>query len=634
MQNRKKIFIVEDESLFALELESRLTSLGYTVCGIAANGKEAIKKTMKLQPDMVLMDIQLKGDMDGIETARKLKENYSLPVIFLTAYSDKATLQRAKQTQPLGYLVKPIQEMDLMSTLEMAIYKNNADKKVNESNIWLNTTLNSIGEGLIATDTKGNIKFMNPKAEALTGWNEEEAEGKEVNKVFQIISAKTRKRIKNPVEKVLKYKKMQQFTNHTLLVSKSGNETPISDCAAPIINNGKIEGAVLVFQDDTKRTQYENYLENYKQFLEDEIKQRTADLRESENKFRTLAENSEDFIFRINDKYNLLYSNPNFNRRYGRIDDGNLDAIEDDIIEKWKSKLQEAFEFCRSERLLVELDKGPSVDWRFIPEYDENGIVRTILAAGRDVSHLKKAENEIRIALQKSEELNDIKSKFVSMVSHEFRTPLATMLSSIEILKHFQGNLSKSDALSHFDKIINSIDYMTGLLDDLITINRADAGKLIANAEEVNIIELISEVISDSKASFSHTPSIFFECSILKLNVNTDPKLFRQILSNLLGNAIKYTPIEKNIYVVVTVDDSNVIIKIKDEGYGIPKSSHSELFTPFHRADNITNIPGTGLGLSITKRSVEMMGGSISFSSIEGSGTTFIVTLPGVEGVK
>ncbi len=256
-----------------------------------------------------------------------------------------------------------------------------------------------------------------------------------------------------------------------------------------------------------------------------------------------------------------------------------------------------------------------------------------LLGAAHNISLRKKAEEEIRIALKHSQDLNQMKSRFVSMVSHEFRTPLSTILSSLELLQFYEAKLSKNDKLSHFNKITKSVDYLTELLDDVITINRADSGKLEAKYGEYDIIDLIEQLIAELRESYVDVPNINFKKSKNKLVAKVDEKLFRQIISNLVSNAIKYTQSDKNIHINLYERNKHFIFEIRDEGVGIPADSQKELFTPFYRASNIGTVPGTGLGLAITKRSVDLLKGQITFSSVENIGTTFTVELP-INGVS
>jgi len=175
---KTRILVVEDEAIVAKNLQRRLERINYSVPAIVATGEDAITKVKLQQPDLVLMDIVLQGVMDGIEAAEKIRANYDIPVIYLTAYADKKTLERAKKTEPFGYMTKPFDDKELSITIEMALYKHRMEKKLKERESWLSTTLKSIGDAVIATDGAGRVIFMNPVAVSLTGWQQEEASGR------------------------------------------------------------------------------------------------------------------------------------------------------------------------------------------------------------------------------------------------------------------------------------------------------------------------------------------------------------------------------------------------------------------------------------------------------------------------
>ena len=164
---KRKILIVEDDNIIGLEIRDRIEALGFDVTNVVPFGEDAINEILAVRPDLILMDIRLKGKMDGIQTAKKIRECYDIPVVYLTAYADYNTLERAKITEPFGYVLKPFEERELVSTMEMALYKHKMEMKLKESERWLSTTLKSIGDGVIATDTKGRIIFMNPVAEQI-----------------------------------------------------------------------------------------------------------------------------------------------------------------------------------------------------------------------------------------------------------------------------------------------------------------------------------------------------------------------------------------------------------------------------------------------------------------------------------
>jgi len=255
---KKSILIVEDDRIVAEGLKINLIKLGYEVVGIVSSGEDALNNIELENPDLVLMDIMLAGEKNGIETAENLRSRCNVPVIYLTAYADEDMLSRAKMTEPFGYIIKPYENMELKSTIEIALYKHEMETKLRQSEEWLSTTLKSIGDAVIATNAQGKVMFINPVAQSLTGWCHEDASDKPLAEVFNIINEQSREVVESPADIVMRTGKIVGLANHTILIRKDGKEIPIDDSAAPIKDEkGNISGIVLVFRDITERKQAE-----------------------------------------------------------------------------------------------------------------------------------------------------------------------------------------------------------------------------------------------------------------------------------------------------------------------------------------------------------------------------------------
>jgi PAS domain S-box-containing protein len=249
---------------------------------------------------------------------------------------------------------------------------------------------------------------------------------------------------------------------------------------------------------------------------------------------------------------------------------------------------------------------------------------------GIDITERKRAETEIRKALQQEKDLNELKSRFVSMTSHEFRTPLSTILSSSELLEYYGQGWPEDRKKRHLHQIQSAIKHMTQLLDDVLILGRSEVKKLEFIAEPISLDTFCLEVIESAKLSIDNHHKINF---VRKGNCGStifDERVLRQILSNLLSNAIKYSPKGGIILFSLACKAKEAIFHIKDEGIGIPLEDQRLLFEPFHRGANVDSISGTGLGLTIVKNCVDLYGGSLTFTSEPGTGkgTTFTVTLP------
>jgi two-component system cell cycle sensor histidine kinase/response regulator CckA len=243
-----RVLVVEDEAIVAMDISASLRVLGYEVEGPASTGAEAVGLALRTRPDLVLMDIMLRGGMDGVEAARRIREATGAPVVYLTAYADESTLRRAKVAEPLGYLLKPFEERELRTTIETALYKHRTEVRLRESERWLATTLKSIGDAVIAADERGRVRLINPAAERLTGWPQGEALGRDLGEVFQLADEATGLRVEAG-ERACEARQPD-----VLLLSRDGRSTPV-ECNASVITDEKsgFSGSVLIFKDISER---------------------------------------------------------------------------------------------------------------------------------------------------------------------------------------------------------------------------------------------------------------------------------------------------------------------------------------------------------------------------------------------
>jgi PAS domain S-box-containing protein/putative nucleotidyltransferase with HDIG domain len=238
-----RVLVVEDESLVARDIENMVTSQGYEVCGVASTSEEALALAVETRPEIILMDVIIRGSLDGIAVAEKIWESYRIPIIYVTAYADEHTLKRAKITEPFGYILKPFDERELKIAIEMAYYKSRMAMKLKEREEWLSALLKSIGDGVIATDRSGQITFMNPLAEKLTGWHQEEALKMPLRDVFRTVVSRDGEE------------------PEIILWAKDGEKFPIEETKMPMADEfRKTSGHVLVFRDISSRVRTEKEL--------------------------------------------------------------------------------------------------------------------------------------------------------------------------------------------------------------------------------------------------------------------------------------------------------------------------------------------------------------------------------------
>lgn len=263
-----------------------------------------------------------------------------------------------------------------------------------------------------------------------------------------------------------------------------------------------------------------------------------------------------------------------------------------------------------------------------------------VVAILRNITERKQVEDELRDTLKKEKELNELKSRFISTASHEFRTPLTAILGSAELLECYSDKWSDQKKQIHFERIYSRVKHMTQMLDDVLLVGQAEAGKLEFNPAPMNVIEFCQGLVEELQLSTGCQHTIIFTSQgsgcksdsspdlSLCTSVALDEKLLLHILSNLLSNAIKYSPVGSTIQFLLTCLNSHLEFQVQDQGIGIPEEDQHHLFEAFHRANNASKFPGTGLGLVVVKNAVELHRGSITVNSQMGVGTTFTVTLP------
>jgi diguanylate cyclase (GGDEF)-like protein/PAS domain S-box-containing protein len=258
--DKRRILVVEDERLVAKHIETMVLGLGYDVVGVVATGEDAVRVALEALPDLVLMDIMLRGEMDGIMASREIWDKAAIPVIYLTAYADGGTLDRAKVTEPFGYLLKPFEERELYSAIEMALYKHGMDMKLKERERWLSTILSSIGDGVVSTDGEQKVNFMNSVAEALTGRKKDESLGRGLGEVLHLIGEKTGRKVSFSLRKIAQKSPLAAGDQGLVLV-RGEDRIPVEVGAALVADEkDRIDGSVYVFRDVTQRKDQEKRL--------------------------------------------------------------------------------------------------------------------------------------------------------------------------------------------------------------------------------------------------------------------------------------------------------------------------------------------------------------------------------------
>lgn len=490
---REKILLVEDELLMAELIALQLEDLGYTIAAMVATGEEAIAKTGETQPDLVLMDIILPGNIDGIAAAREIGDRFETPVVFITGSDDLSTFERAKNASLYGYLIKPFTEKNLRVAIEVALAQHQRERALKQNQPPYGLWLRSIGDGVIATDRQGSVVFMNPAAEAMTGWTLAEARGQGFGNIVPLVNQITATPIENPVGQVMREGNIVYLEENTALVARNGDRIAIGDSASPIYQEtGEINGAVLVF---------------------------------------------------------------------------------------WKLR--------------------------------------------------KQPDAEI-VDIQLQRELNQLRRQCLSIIVHELRTPLSTILSSTGLLQLYSDQLPEDSKAEQLAQIERAVQQMSETLEAVQVLSQTEAGRLPFHPEPLELGQFCHELVAQLRHSEGNNREIVFTQQGDCTEAHLDVTLVGFILRNLLSNAVKYSPVSSVVRFDVTCHPASemAIFQIQDRGIGISSEDVSHLFELFFRGENVGEIPGIGLGLAIVKQCVDLHHGEISFTSELGVGTTVTVRLP------
>lgn len=630
-----RILIVEDESIVALDIQDRLLELGYDVIGMVDRGDKALALVDSAQPDLVLMDIRLKGEMDGITAAQEIRQRWRIPVIYLTAFSEDNILRRAKLTEPFGYIIKPFEDREIQAAIEVALYKHQAEQRLRESERRYATTLKSIGDGVIATDSGGGITFMNPVAERLTGWALDEARGRPLTEVFQIAGEQNREAMENPVARVLREGRVVGLSDRAIMISRDGREVPIQDCAAPILDDvGSLTGTVLVFQDVTERRLKE------------------AALRESEERLRLALLAANQGWYDLNVQTGEAVVSPEYALMLGYDPDSFRETHA-----AWCDRLhpEDREEVCRVYRDYVEGRRGEyrvefrqrmrSGGWKWvlslgrIVEWDRDGKPLRMLGTHTDIDERKRVEAE-RLEMERrllhAQKLESL-GVLAGGIAHDFNNLLMAILGYADLALLELSPVSP--ARPSLQEIVNASHRAADLCRQML----AYSGRGQFVIERLRMSEVVREMLHILKTCISKK-------AVLNLNLDNDAPPFegdaaqiRQVVMNLVINASEAIGEQSGVitlstgtiycdaeYLRESLLDSSleegpyVSLEISDTGCGMDRETQARIFEPFFT----TKFTGRGLGMSAVMGIVRGHKGSLRLYSEPGKGTTFRLLFP------
>ena len=496
-------------------------------------------------------------------------------------------------------------------------------------------------DALIVANARGEIVDSNDSAERLFKYPHEKLVGMNVDDLLPDSLRKGHAHLRKEYSDSPKKRPMGSGTELSAKDSE-GNLIPV-EVSLNHAGKGDSFRVVALISDISTRKEAEQRILQANKELEEGVKQRTKELNaavkaleESQHLYTLIAQNFPDGTINVLDKnLNYIFAEGKEFVRSG-IDRSKviglnyISLLPRDYKNRVEEELKRVFEGIP--RTFDIETRGNNYIMTAVPLYDEEEGVNRILLVEKNVTEQRQAERDMVAALKKERELNELKSRFVSMASHEFRTPLATVLSSINLVSRHSENANQEAVEKHVGRIRNSVRNLTSILNDFLSLEKLEQGKVEFRPEDFDMCDLAASVTDEIGGMTKQGQTILLDCCkeescTGRIVHNLDPQLIRNILFNMLSNAVKYSGEGSEIVFTVAITD-HLTLKVKDQGMGIPKDEQQHLFERFFRAKNATNIQGTGLGLNIVKKHVDLMDGKIDFTSELNEGTTFVITLP------
>lgn len=507
----------------------------------------------------------------------------------------------------------------------------------------LNALFENANEGILITEEKGNIMLANPFLENMFGYRKGALLDKNISILipdkFEFAGIKHLKGLVGGP--TAPRQKAQEFSAKR----SDGKQFPVEVSLSQFYyKNQLLSMAFIMDVTDKKEHQLlvEEHLTKMKDYnlaLEKEVKQRTTELEQSNQElkrsqhlYQAMAHHFPGGIIGVLDK----------NMKYLVVDGKDLkplgldektlvgnrifDDIHATISSYAEGSLKKVF---TGESISFDTEIGDKFyNISSVPIQGPEEEINEILVVAKNITEHRNIEKELTNNLQKEKELNLLKSRFVTMASHEFRSPLTTILSSTFLLEHYTGNQLEQERKKHLDRIKRAVNGMTELLNDFLSIAKLEEGKLQVINREINLPSFIEEFLQEITLLKKDGQEIEFKSSGNLKTFVTDKQLLRNILMNLISNAIKYSPPSGNIELTVIQEEREIIIEVKDHGIGIPEEEQKHIFKRFFRAHNVAEIQGTGLGLNLIRKYAKLLKGRIEFTSTVNRGTTFRVHLP------
>ena len=559
----------------------------------------------------------LKNALEGKETA-----NYEFPLFAKDGERVMVLLNSSTRRNAAGEITgvlgvgQDITEIDKLRTASESIAKE------------LRQFIETANAPIFGIDAKGKVNEWNQSSEKITGFKKAEVLGKDLVETY--ITEDYREAVKQVLDNALKGKETANY--EFPLFTKDGRRVMVLLNSSTRRNtDGKIVGVLGVGQDisqmDKLRTETEAVATELRQFIE------TA--------------NAPIFGIDADGKVNEWNQTSEKITGFKKEEVLGKDLVETYITEDYRKAVKQVLDnalkgeetanyefplFTKdNQRVMVLLNSST--------RRDADGKIVGVLGVGQDISQMdnyktnledtvKKRTFELENSLEREKELGKLKTSFVAMASHEFRTPLAAIQAATDVILRYKDKLSQEDIEKRLFKIKREVNDMKIMLEDILIIGKAESQKLQFNTIEQDLVDLVKNIVSDYQLTQEKEREVIYKISMNKIMLNVDPKWIKHIILNLLSNALKYSEAPASVIIEIRQEENEVILSVTDQGIGFSEKDQESIFEPFHRGQNVGNVQGTGLGLSVLKTAIDLHKGKIKVESKLNNGSTFIVSLP------
>mgnify|MGYP000395045442 CR=1 FL=1 len=491
--------------------------------------------------------------------------------------------------------------------------------------------LDVAGNMFLVINRDESVSLINQKGCEILGYTEEEIIGE--NWFDQFVPIVTREPQRDSFKNHFSGKQKMLDKYEDSIIDSNGDEHIILWHNSNLFDSeGNLTALLRSGVDITKQKEIESKLHELNFELEERVHRRTVELEESQKLYRLIARNFPNGTINVFDRdlnYVFVEGRELFKNGVTSemlVGTSYLKRLPTDVALELVDKLKSVF---NGQNITFQVSyNNNSYELNAVALYDGMGVISQILVVEQNITQQKKIEEELQRAVDKERELNALKSRFVSMASHEFRTPLGTILSSVSLIEKYPLTEQHAKREKHIERIKSSVSNLTSILNDFLSLDRLETGNIQVKPTELLVRELVENVVEEMQSVTRENQKIDYKHQGMDSPKMLDRQILRNILLNLISNAIKYSPENGLVKVNTVMETETLTIHVSDNGMGIPAEDQKHLFERFFRANNVSNIQGTGLGLNIVKKYVELLGGNITFNSEEKIGTTFTVIIP------